>query len=362
MTQATARTTTGTSMNTITTAFEHAQALDKRLVGGKAHGLATMAQAGIPVAPGFAVTTQAYEAYLRHTGLDQRLAQALGRVDREALGALEACAREVEAWFDEVPLPDGLMAPLAQSYASLCQALQMTDVSVAVRSSATAEDSAGASFAGEYETFVGLRGIAEVERHLRRCWASAFSARALTYAWKNGIDPLAVDMGVVVQKTVHARAAGVMFTVSPVTGDRSRIVIEASYGLGLGVVGGDVTPDRFVVAKVEGHVIERVLGDKHIEYLSGQQATPVDDERRALLCMDDAELTALAKVGKRLERLHGAPQDIEFALDRELPRGDNIVLLQCRPVTVLPDRKAPGRAADDALMRFASGVLSAASR
>lgn len=345
-------------MSMLTVAFEHQASLDKRLVGGKAHGLAVMAQAGIPVSPGFAVTTQTYRAYLAHTGLQARLRAALAGVDRDSIDALDETARTVEAWFEQAALPDHLLLAVSEAYNGLCTALQAADLSVAVRSSATAEDSAGASFAGEYETFVGLRGVAEVERHLRRCWASAFSARALSYAWKNGIDPLAVDMAVVVQKTVSARAAGVMFTVSPVTGDRSRVVIEASYGLGLGVVGGDVTPDRYVVAKVEGQVVERVVGDKHIEYLSGERATPVDAERRARLCLDDAEVVALAKVGKRLERMHACPQDIEFAIDRDLPPGDNIVLLQCRPVTVLPSSAPP--APQSALTRFASSVLSAA--
>jgi len=347
-------------MSMLTVAFEHTASLDKRLVGGKAHGLAVMTQAGIPVSPGFTVTTAAYRQYLAQSGLDARLREALAAVDRHSIDALEALGRAVEGWFDAAALPAPLLDAVATAYAGLCRALQVPDVSVAVRSSATAEDSAGASFAGEYETYVGMRGLAQVEAHLRRCWASAFSARALSYAWKNGIDPLTVEMAVVVQKTVNARAAGVMFTVSPVTGDRSRVVIEASYGLGLGVVGGDVTPDRYVVSKVEGLVVERVLGDKHIEYRTGQQATPVEAERRALLCLDDAEVVALARVGRRLERMHERPQDIEFAIDRDLPAGDNIVLLQCRPVTVLTPPRPVVPGPRDALARFASSVLAAA--
>jgi pyruvate,water dikinase len=284
----------------------------------------------------------------------------LATVDRNSIDALDEAARCIEAWFDEVILSDDLMLAVTEAYNGLCTAVRVPNVSVAVRSSATAEDSAGASFAGEYETFVGMRGIQEVELHLRRCWASAFSPRALSYAWKNHIDPMAVDMAVAVQKTVNARAAGVMFTVSPVTGDRSRVVIEASYGLGLGVVGGDVTPDRFVVAKIEGQVLERVVGDKHREYLTNDVPTPVDAARRACLCMDDAEVLALAKIGKRLERMHQSPQDVEFAIDRDLPSGDNIVLLQCRPITVLPSHAPQANAPRDALMQFASSVMSAA--
>jgi len=348
-------------MSMLTVEFAHQSSLDKRLVGGKAHGLALMTQAGIPVSPGFAVTTRAYREYLDHTGLKARLEAALADVNRESIDALDEASHTIEAWFERAPLPDHVLMAVSEGYARLCAALGSADLSVAVRSSATAEDSAGASFAGEYETFVGMRGVQDVERHLRRCWASAFTARALSYAWKNGIAPLDVEMAVVVQKTVNARAAGVMFTVSPVTGDRSRIVIEASYGLGLGVVGGDVTPDRYVVAKIEGHVVDRIVGDKHLEYLSGQETMPVDDERRARLCLDDAEVMALSRIGKQLERMHGAPQDIEFAIDRELPAGDNIVLLQCRPVTVLPTKALLRSSAPvEAVARFASSVLSAA--
>ncbi|CAI09408.1 similar to subunit B of phenylphosphate synthetase or phosphoenolpyruvate synthase [Aromatoleum aromaticum EbN1] len=340
--------------------FDDPLSADLKLVGGKAHGLAMMTQAGIPVSPGFTVSTTAYRDYLATIGLRQRLESVLGAVDRVSIDALDDVARTVHGWFVDMPLPAGSHAAVAVAYERLCASLGFPEVSVAVRSSATAEDSAGASFAGEYETFVGMRGLAQVELHIRLCWASAFTARALSYAWKNGIDPLDVDMAVVVQKTVNARAAGVMFTVSPLTGDRSRIHIEASYGLGLGVVGGEVTPDRYVVAKIEGHVVDRVLGDKHLEYIGGQVATPVDVERRGKLCLDDEEVMALARLGKRLERLNGAPQDIEFAVDRELPPGQNIVLLQCRPVTVLPGRGEANPVSADALSRMAASVLAAA--
>jgi len=348
-------------MSSIVLPFEHQRAVDKRLVGGKAHGLAVMTQAGITVSPGFTFTTHAYQQYLEQSGLRERIRDAIAAVDHNSIDALDEMARHVKSWFDEIALSDDLMQALTDAYGSLCDMVGVPDVSVAVRSSATAEDSAGASFAGEYETYVGMCGIREVELHVRRCWSSAFSARALSYVWKNAIDPMAIEMAVVIQKTVNARAAGVLFTVSPVTGDRSRIVIEASYGLGLGVVGGEVTPDRYVVAKVEGQVMERVVGDKHIEYLTNEVPTLVELERRTSLCLEDAEVLGLAKIGKRLERLHGAPQDIEFAIDRDLPPGENLVLLQCRPITVLPSHaRQAQQPLHDALTKFASSVISAA--
>lgn len=318
----------------LTLAFDDPSGADTRLVGGKAHGLGTMSRAGIPVSPGFTLTTVAYRQYLQVTGMAEWLNRALADLDRTSIEALEETARSIEERFLATPLPAALVASVDQAYRRLCQAVGVDNVSVAVRSSATAEDSEGASFAGEYETYVGLCGLVEIERHVRRCWASAFTSRALLYAWKNGISPLKVDMAIVVQKTVKARAAGVMFTLSPISGDRSRIVVEASYGIGLSVVGGEVTPDRFVVSKIRLEVLDRILGDKGIEYLEGQVATPVDASRKAHLCLDDEEVIELARLGKLLERQQGAPLDIEFALDRELPHGRNIVLLQCRPETV----------------------------
>jgi pyruvate,water dikinase len=274
------------------------------------------------------------------TGLLSRIADLLGSADRSSISALEKAEKTIGEWFELGDLPADIGAEIRQSYEQLCRDAGIEDLSVAVRSSATAEDSEGASFAGEYETFVGVTGFGDVERHIRLCWASAFTARSMTYAWKNGIAPTSVGMAVVVQKTVRARAAGVMFTLSPLTGDRSRIVIEASYGLGLSVVGGEVTPDRFVVSKVGGDILERIAGDKRIEYLNSGVPTPVDETRRGQLCLQDGEVKALARLGKTLERKHGRPVDIEFAIDRELPAEQNIVLLQCRPETYWTNRHA----------------------
>lgn len=340
-----------------TLTFEQQNALELAQVGGKGHGLALMAQAGIPVAPGFIIATTAHRHYLEKTGMGEKLRQALNGFDKDSHQAREALEQKVMAWFDQTPMPAELREAIIQGYTDLSRALQLPDLAVAVRSSATAEDTQGTSFAGEYETYVGMKTGEDVELHVRRCWASAFSARALGYAWKNSIDPLNIHMAIVIQKVVNARAAGVMFTVSPTTGDRSRIVIEACHGLGLGVVGGDVTPDRFVVAKIEGQIIDRVLGDKHLEYGPDGKAKPVEPERQGLFCLSDAEAIALSKVGKRLERMRGAPQDIEFAIDSELPSGDNIVLLQCRPITVTASKATSS--IDKALGQLTASVLAA---
>lgn len=313
--------------------FHHQNCLDAKLAGGKGHGLAGMAQAGIPVAPGFVTSTAVYREYLADTGLQRYLEHATTSFERSGSAEVSRAAADIQEFFVNTALPDRLSRPVADAYRALCTSVGIPDVAVAVRSSATAEDARGASFAGGYETYVGLSGFDQVEQHIRRCWASAYTDRALSYASKMGLSPLDIEMAVVVQKMVSARVAGVMFTLSPLTGDRSRIVIEASYGLGLSVVGGEVTPDRFVVAKVEDAVLERTLGDKRLEYLMDQTSRPVEEERLRRLCLDDLEVLALAQLGKKLERLHGSPQDIEFAIDNDLSDGENIVLLQCRPET-----------------------------
>jgi len=325
--------------------FDEEASLDVGLVGGKALGLAHMTQSGLPVAPGFTVSTRAYRQHLADSGLGPRIGDLLRTLDHNGVGALEAAEAAIRGWFEEGEFPPSLRAEIEAAYGELCSRCGGQVIAVAVRSSATAEDAEGASFAGEYDTFVGMRGADEVALHIRRCWASAFTARSMTYAWKNGVSPMQVEMAVVVQKAVRARAAGVMFTLSPLTGDRSRITIEAAYGLGLSVVGGEVTPDRYVVSKIGLGLVQKTLGDKAVEYLNGAAAREVEPERRAQFCLSDEEAVALARLGKSLERQNRRPVDIEFAIDADLDPGANVILLQCRPETYWSRRHAAATAA-----------------
>jgi pyruvate,water dikinase len=272
-------------------ALDEPACLDRKAFGGKAAGLATLVAAGLPVPPGFAIGTAAYRAF------------------REQSRVPEAVAAEIRA-----------------GYRRLCERTGVADLAVAVRSSATAEDSALASLAGEFGTWLDVSGE-DVVAYVHRCWGTAGRRR-------RPVPPDDLEMAVVVQKTVRAKASGVMFTVSPVAGDRSRIVVEASWGLGLAVVGGEVTPDRWVVDKVGLSIVDRMAGDKRIEYRRGDTAIAVEPDRWATPCLSDEEVLALAGLGKRIERGQGCPQDIEFAVDGDLPAGANLVLLQCRPETV----------------------------
>ena len=351
-------------MSSLVLPFADPACQDNRQVGGKAVGLAEMTAAGLPVPPGFAVTASAYREFLSGSGLRARLDEILAEANADDPASLARAGELAEAAVLEVELPDDVAAAIAVAYQELCDLVGVPDVSVAVRSSATAEDSVGASFAGEFETWVDISGVDSVLDHVRKCYAAVYSARVLDYLSQQEIDPHEIKMAVVVQKTVRAKAAGVMFTISPISGDRSKVVVEASYGLGLAVVGGEVTPDRFIVDKITMAVSDTMMGDKRIEYRRGDvPPTPVDDDRQAVMCLEHDEVQALATYGKQLERMHSAPQDIEFAVDEELPADANIVLLQCRPETVWSqvDRK-PAFDSGAGLMSWITGSMTNAGK
>ena len=341
--------------------FSNPLCQDAREVGGKAVGLAEMTAAGLPVAPGFAVTAAAYRRYLGEEDLRSFTSAVLARAGKDQ-AAFDEAERVIAERLKSVPLPAEIAAQVREAYADLCRTCGVDDLSVAVRSSATAEDSVGASFAGEFETWVDITGAENVLAHVHKCYVSVFAGRVLSYLAEKDIDPQAIEMAVVIQKTVRARSAGVMFTLSPTSGDRSKIVLEASWGLGLSVVGGEVTPDRFLVDKVGLALVERTPGVKHIEYRRGDAPQAVPEERRTELCLRDAEVLALAELGKRLERIHQTPQDIEFAVDEELPEGRNLILLQCRPETVWSAAvRKPAFDATAGMMSWITGSISGAA-
>jgi pyruvate, water dikinase len=218
-------------------------------------------------------------------------------------------------------------------------------VPVAVRSSATGEDSAEASFAGLQDTYLWVRGAKSVADHVRRCWASLYNAEAVGYRLRMKVPERNVAMAVVVQRMVEPRCAGVMFTRSPGTGDRSVIAVEGSWGLGSALVSGEVTPDSFVISKVTGEIVRRSVAAKLRLHRrdpagSGVIAADVPEPLRDRPCLNEAEIAALAQIGRRVEDLYGVPQDIEWAITGNAGNGDGIVLLQSRPETAWARRPA----------------------
>jgi pyruvate,water dikinase len=218
------------------------------------------------------------------------------------------------------------------------------EAAVAVRSSATGEDSAEASLAGLQDTYLWVRGEDALIRHVRKCWASLYNAEAVGYRRRMKIGEQGLAMAVVVQRMVEPRCAGVMFTCSPTSGDRSVIAVEACWGLGSALVSGDVTPDCFVISKVTGEILRRTVAVKLRLHHSGPggcgvTAADVPGPLREKACLGDAEIAALARIGRRVEEHYGAPQDIEWAITDGSDPGESIVLLQSRPETVWARRR-----------------------
>jgi pyruvate, water dikinase len=326
---------------------------DRRSVGGKGASLGEMCRAGVAIPPGFVVTTAAFSCALAEFDPAGEIAAEVERLGAADAGAIGSVTQRVRDEISRAPLPAELTAQIARCYAELCPGFQ-ADTAVAVRSSATGEDSAAASFAGLQDTYLWVRGPGAVADRVRACWASLYNAEAVSYRRRFGIGEAGLAMAVVVQQMVDPRCAGVMFTCSPTTGDRSLIAVEATWGLGSALVSGDVTPDRFVVSKVTGEVMRRTVATKTQLHRmddsgSGVAVGDVPAELREQPCLTDDEVRTLARLGRQVENHYGTPQDIEWAI----ASGDgSVLLLQSRPETYWAGRAsqpvaAPLRSAID---------------
>ncbi|MFW5654191.1 MAG: PEP/pyruvate-binding domain-containing protein [Roseicyclus sp.] len=316
---------------------------DHDRVGGKCASLGEMTRNGVAVPPGFAVTTEAYSSMLEHHGLKAEIEALLATLDATDTASTERVARNIELRIRSHPMPRAVEQAIRGAYAEL-SASAGADMAVAVRSSATAEDLPDASFAGQQDTYLWVLGADQVVEKVRDCWASLFTARAIAYRAHAGLGQIDVLMSVAVQKMVNARSAGVAMTLNPTDGDRTKIVIDACWGLGELVVSGVVTPDNFTVEKVLMEVVERKIGAKHLELVGDPAAgctveRPVGPDRREAPSLSDAEVVAVAQLARRLEQQNGCPQDVEWAIDADLPEGENLLALQSRPETVWSRKK-----------------------
>jgi pyruvate,water dikinase len=312
-----------------------------REVGGKCAGLGELIAAGVNVPPGFAVTTAAHEQFLATHDVRRHEAELLAPIDYEKPSDLAAASVQLRAVVEGAELPAGTAAAIVAAYAELCESAGSAEVPVAVRSSAVAEDLAGASFAGQLETYLWVVGADAILEHVRRCWGGFFTAEALSYRHRQGVPPDEVSMSVGVQRMVRARSAGVMFTLNPLNGDRSKVVIESTWGLGEPLVSGAVDPDRFTVDKVTLQPLDTTIGAKQIQHrpdVARREVVveDVDEQRRAEASMSADEVIELARLGKAIERHFGQPQDIEWAVDAD---GDTVLVLQARPETVWSRRE-----------------------
>jgi pyruvate,water dikinase len=311
---------------------------DRPTVGGKGGSLGELTHAGISVPPGFVVRTAAFERVLAGLEKEAAIRSRVEALDRDDLAGIKALSKQLRAQFERTPFPEDLRREILQAHAELCGPDPYWPL--AVRSSATTEDAEDASFAGLQETYLWVKRFEATLKCVRSCWASLYSVPSISYRRQRRMPEDGVAIAVVVQKMVDARTAGVMFTRSPLTGDRSVITIEATWGLGSAVVSGEVTPDRFVIAKITGEISVREISDKHIQHVPAKRggvkevATP--PERRRLPSVNDPELAVLKEIARKVERHYGRPQDIEWAINHS----GEIFLLQSRPETVWSARES----------------------
>lgn len=304
------------------------------VVGGKAANLGELIGAGLPVPPGFVVTTAGYQAYVAANALQDRI---VALVPDAGLGddqAYEDAAAQIAELFAGGTMPDVLLQEITDAYREL------GEPAVAVRSSATAEDLADASFAGQQDTYLNLVGTAAVLNAVRRCWASLWTARAMAYRARQGIDPAEVSLAVVIQALVDAASSGVMFTADPGTGRRDLVLISAAWGLGEAVVGGLVNTDQLTLAGEDLTISDRHTADKAVQTVriaDGTAEIEVPADRRSAAVLDDTAARTLAGLGRRIAEHFGSPQDIEWVRSTN----GELLIVQARPITALPDPIGP---------------------
>ncbi|HUY59010.1 MAG TPA: phosphoenolpyruvate synthase [Solirubrobacteraceae bacterium] len=306
---------------------------DVDYAGGKGANLGELTSAGLPIPPGFVIGAPAYAAFCQEAGLRKRLAELLDNVDVEDTAALSQAAEQARALFDEAVMPDWLEHAIREAYSELSGSAGA--VPVAVRSSATAEDTAAASFAGMNETFLNIIDADAVIDAVRHCWRSLFGARTVYYRGSKDLSQADMDIAVVVQRQIQSTRAGVMFTANPATGDRNQLVIEGSFGLGEAVVSGSVSPDRYLVDKAAVSIRSREVHHKELTIVSipggGTITRDLSEEEALTPVLTDEEVLTLAKLGRDIEAHYGSPQDTEWAFD---PDGA-VWMLQSRPITTL---------------------------
>ena len=324
--------------------FEECSKDSVALVGGKCSSLGELINAGVRVPPGFALTTHGYAQFMREAGIQPEVNSLLRGLDHEDMDKLEEASLAIREMIESRPICIELEDLIGESYRKLSIRSGIPAVPVAVRSSATAEDLPGASFAGQQDTYLWIRGIDEVMHHVRRCISSLYTGRAIAYRMKMGFPHEQVAISVGIQKMANSFSAGVMFTIHPTNGDRSVIVIDSNYGFGESVVSGEVTPDHFVVNKVALDIMERTISRKEVCYTVDLQAqksvaTEIPFERQNVQSIIDDEVTELAWMGKQIEKHYGRPMDIEWAIDKDLPAGGNVFILQARPETIWSNKQ-----------------------
>jgi len=302
-------------------------------VGGKGASLGEMASIGLPVPKAFVVTAQAFRRFLVETSLEKKLFAAYDTLDVEDNEALEKAADTAKAMVLKARMPPKIKDEIRAAY----KKMNGGSLIVAVRSSATAEDLPDASFAGQQETYLNIRGEAALIEAVQKCWASLYGARAIYYRAKQGFDDHTVNIAVVIQQLVHSEKAGVMFTSHPITGEPLTI-IEGSWGLGEAVVSGSVSPDKYVFDQRSEKVVDTLVSNKKVEIIAdgehGTKLVDVSPARQDAQVLSNEEVAKLAMYGRIAEDHYGIPQDVEWGIV-----GGTFYILQSRPITTIGNKK-----------------------
>ncbi|MGD6807784.1 MAG: phosphoenolpyruvate synthase [Candidatus Bathyarchaeia archaeon] len=329
--------------------FDEIRNTDVSTVGGKNASLGEMIHAGLPVPFGFAVTAHSYERYI----VEKKLSEQVYKIIKETVTnpndpkQYDAASKRIRELMEKTPMPKDIEAAIRNAYDELNNRLALKDTFVAVRSSATAEDLPDASFAGQQETYLNVKGPDDLIEKVIKCWSSLFTPRAIFYRNEKGFPHEKVFISVGVQKMVNSRAAGVMFTINPVTGNRDEIVIDGNFGLGETVVSGAVNPDDFVLDKNTLAIKERRISRKTIKYVRDPKTgktihLDIPEEEQKISCLSDTEIAFLGNLAKRIEKHYAKPMDIEWAIDGDLTYPDNMMLVQARPETIYGTKSMEG--------------------
>ncbi len=314
--------------NSLVRWFQEIDKDDVAIVGGKGANLGEMTQAGFPVPPGFVITADAYRLMIEENHLQDKIKAVLKDIDVEDSRQLNHASKMVEDMIEKARVPKELEEQIFAAYDKLG-----SDTYVAVRSSATAEDLPEASFAGQQETYLNVKGDASLIVHIRKAWASLFEARAIYYRTQQGFDHFKVALAIPVQRMVQADVAGIMFTINPVTNDKHHIIIEAIWGLGENIVQGAITPDHYEVAKTDMTIHDVQITDQTIEMVKKDGKTfdaKVPASRIHKRKLSDEMVIKIAKYGKKLQQHYFFPQDSEWAIEN-----GEFFIVQTRPITTI---------------------------
>ncbi|MHC4533427.1 MAG: PEP/pyruvate-binding domain-containing protein [Planctomycetota bacterium] len=313
--------------------LETTQLINEIQVGPKASSLMRLSRTGLSVPIGFCVTVAVFREHIERNNLTDRIKSAADELAKSNQEAKTAVLSNLRQDIIEAPLSETTRLTIENHY------LTLGAKHVAVRSSGTAEDLPDHSFAGQYDTYLGIAGLKDCFEAIKKCWASLWTLRAYEYRENNDFDHLKINMAVIVQSLIAADTSGVIFTADPVTGRRGSIVIESCFGLGEALVSGKVTPDRFVINKRKFKLLSHTISEKKIECVLESNGLikekTVPTERSTVCCLGKKQVKRLAKFARKIESEFGQPQDIEWAI-----RKKKIFFLQSRPITVLPSEKS----------------------